>query len=277
MAKESSKASKTTKPAASSKEEVDDSDMDEVMDFEEEAAPQTKITSTFKPPSGFEQLEVAESVFSKTKVDKTGSNTEIIVMRIPIDFPLESLNGIEIALDTKSKTSEALTTIKVDRAVKSKKSDSMRTKKVEYGVFDLGGSTGILGAGGVGGEIGEMDEFLPLFADAQTGSYRIASKKFTRHLSIAPLNSSIPSLKEFSAAANTLTDIAYVARVHPDGMKPQYEPYGSATDGNPLQESMKRYGSAESTESKKTATKRKHEESPAVAKKVSKKSSKKEK
>ncbi|KAI9337495.1 hypothetical protein BDR26DRAFT_935579 [Obelidium mucronatum] len=298
MAKESKKQRKeaAVKEVPISKEEIDDSEMEE----EDDSESQTIITSAFKPPKGFQEIgpQSSDKPFAKSAIDGKDKNIEIIVIRVPIDFPLESLNGLEIPLesDTSKSASTSLATIKVAKAVapsKSKKSKSegkeSSINKVEYGVFNLAGSTGILGAGGIGGEIGEMDEFLPLLPDVKSGGYKIASKSFTRHLSIAPLNSKIPSPSDFVDAANTLKNIPYEARVHPEGMKPQYEPYGATTEGSSLAESLERYsGKAKASKSPaavapaakeaSSAKKRKMEDadSPAVPKKVSKKSGKKE-
>ncbi|KAJ3024628.1 UNVERIFIED_CONTAM: hypothetical protein HDU68_007934 [Siphonaria sp. JEL0065] len=312
MAKESKKSKKEAPKVELSSEEI-------IGDSDVEDSPQTKITSAFKPPKGFQEIATHTSAkpFAKSVVDTKDKNIEIIVMRVPIDvgfvcskvnpqkvddsskqFPLASLNGIEIPLDKASKSSSAsapLATVKVatsSTASKSKRvkkaedaSSAPAEKKVEYGVFSLAGSTGILGAGGVGGEIGEMDEFLPLLPDVNNGGYKIASKKFAHHLSIVPLNSKIPSAADFIASANALKNVAYKARVHPEGMKPQYEPYGASTEGESLKASLERYAhkdvqSEKGTVKKESSSSKKRKmedaDSSAVAKKVTKKSSKKE-
>ncbi|KAJ3097359.1 hypothetical protein HK100_005379, partial [Physocladia obscura] len=228
------------------------------------------FNSSFKPPKGFSAVSVKldpnNAHFDKSVIE--GKNTaEVVVIRVPADFPLESLNGIEIPLDSPVSNSTPLARIQVARSKlfskKSKKSDTDATEKksdLEFGLFNLPSSISILETSGAGGETGEMDDFVPLVVDSRIDGYRIgeyllchthiigideyfepASKKFTKHFSITPLGSSAPSHDDFVDAANAIKNVPYIERVHPEGLKPQYEPYGFSTEGKALKASMERY------------------------------------
>ncbi|KAJ3388032.1 hypothetical protein HDU80_011797 [Chytriomyces hyalinus] len=218
------------------------------------------VESDSEEPVAVERLRVAPKGYKATEIKQDDSlaisqDSELVVIRVPLDFPVDALDGIEIPLENLS-AAASLTTIEVEKPTKSKSAASSKPI-TKYALNSL--SVPVPGVTAVGGEIGEMDEFVALLPDAKSGGYKISSKKFTRHFSITPVAPKLPTAADFVKSAHEIQNIPYKARVHPDGLKPQYVPFGAETEGKALKESMGRYTPSDpaAVKKEKTGSKRK--------------------
>ncbi|KAJ3280010.1 hypothetical protein HDU76_009321, partial [Blyttiomyces sp. JEL0837] len=199
--------------------------------------------NSFVAPTGYEETPLQESEFStdfeKAAVDED-DDVELWLIKVPHDFPITNLDHFEIPIAS-STSGKPLTQIEI--VAPSQPQARTSKGKAKQGpselMFELH-EVKVGQAGGNGGEVGEMAEMKCLLPDKKSGQLRLSTKPFSRYLNLIP-KVNIPSQDELKSAGEVVRSAPYIARLHPEDMKVQYEPFGSSTEGPALKESLERY------------------------------------
>ncbi|KAJ3287104.1 hypothetical protein HK104_008766 [Borealophlyctis nickersoniae] len=185
----------------------------------------------YQPPPGLTRAQVSGegSAFELEHLQST--DKELLLFRVPLEVSDADLKGLVLPLPNPKNTDPDRPLARVTTSSSSRKDAGNGD---EYDVVD------VTEGGGARGQIGEMAEVRCLVPSRHMKNYRIAPKKITRFYSIVP-SDPIPTTEDIAKVGRKILNEPYVARVHPEKMKLQSEPFGFHTTGKPLEESLERY------------------------------------